>query len=53
MEVNTLPEFMVASSPMSQIRNSSTQDQAREKSQTMDMDLMLAKIDAMLAEIWK
>jgi hypothetical protein len=38
---------------MPQARNSSTQDQAKRKSQTMDMDSMLAKIDAMLAEIWK
>jgi hypothetical protein len=42
-----------ASSPMSQARNSGTQDQAEGKSQTMDMDSMLAEIDAMLAEIQK
>jgi hypothetical protein len=42
-----------ASSPIPQTRNSSTQDQAEGKSQTIDMDSMLAEIDAMLAEIQK
>ncbi|UZO01008.1 uncharacterized protein OCT59_012117 [Rhizophagus irregularis] len=37
-----------ASSPASQSRNNDP-----KKSQTMDMDSMLAEIDAMLAEIWK